>query len=146
MKYLLDTNVVSEVRKPNGDATVKAWLQRQPPDDVAISVITVLEIDIGIRRVRRRDPATAAILQRWLDERVLTGFRGRILPLDLDCVRHVAPLHVPDPMPEHDAIIAGTAMAHGLTVVTRNTKDFLASGVALIDPWLSESHARRSEE
>jgi len=138
MKYLIDTNVLSEARKPTGDDSVKAWLRRQIPEDLAISVITVLEIDIGIQRLHRHDPMTAEVLQKWLDERVLTAFTGRILPLDLGCVHHVASLHVPDPAPDHDAIIAGTALAHGLIVATRNTKDFTRTGVRVINPW-SES-------
>jgi len=136
VRFLLDTNVISEARKPSGNAAVKAWLRRQSPQDVAISVITVLEIDIGIRRLRRRDPMSAASLQAWLDDRVLTGFAGRVLPLDLAAARYVAPLHVPDPAPDHDAIIAGTALANELTVVTRNVVDFERLGVALINPWL----------
>jgi len=135
MKYLIDTNVLSEARKPTGDALVKAWLRRHVPEDLAISVITVLEIDVGIQRVRRRDPVTAEVLQNWLDKRVLTAFNGRILPLDLSCVHQIASLHVPDPVPDHDAIIAGTALAHGLIVVTRNTKDFARTGVTVINPW-----------
>lgn len=135
MKYLIDTNVLSEARRPQGDAAVKAWLRRQVPDHMAVSVITVLEIDVGIRRLRRRDPVAADRLRQWLDGQVVTAFSGRVLPLDLTCVRHIAPLHVPDPAPEHDAIIAGTALAHGLTVVTRNIGDFVRAGVALVNPW-----------
>lgn len=135
MKFLLDTNVISEARKPAGSTAVKSWLSCQAPHDLAISVITVLEIDIGIRRLGRRDPLSASLLQRWLDERVLVGFAGRILTLDLDCVRRIAPLHVPDPAPEHDAIIAATALAHSLTVVTRNSANFARTGVALVNPW-----------
>jgi len=135
VKFLLDTNVVSEVRKPSGNAALKAWLATQTTSDVAISVISVLEIDVGIRRLRRRDPASADMLQKWFDERVLVAFAGRVLPLDLNCALRVAPLHVPDPAPDHGAIIAGTALAHGLTVVTRNTVDFERTGVALLNPW-----------
>ena len=135
MKYLVDTNVLSEARKRDGNPAVKAWLTRQTPEDLAISVITVLEIDVGIRRVQRRDPSSAEVLRTWLDERVLTLFAGRVLPLDVSCVPQIAPLHVPDPMPEHDAIIAGTALTHGLVVVTRNTRDFARANVELLNPW-----------
>jgi len=135
LKFLLDTNVISEARKPAGDPNVAAWLSRHDFADLAISVLTVLEIDVGIRRLRRRDPAGASALQRWLDGQVLTGFAGRILSVDLACVRAVAPLHVPDPMEEHDALIAGTALSQGLTVVTRNIKHFERVAVPLINPW-----------
>lgn len=135
MKYLIDTNVLSEARKPSGDPGVKDWLRGQSSPDLAVSVITVLEIDVGIRLLRRRDPGSAAILQRWLDQRVLAAFKGRVLPFDLACAGWTAPMHVPDPAPEHDAIIAGTALAHGLTVVTRNEDDFARLGVAIVNPW-----------
>ena len=139
MKYLLDTNVISEARKPAGDPAVKAWLRRQAPQDLAISVITVLEIDIGIHRLRRRDPAASASIEQWLDDRVLTGFRGRILSIDIACARRAAPMHVPDPVPDRDALIAGTALVHGLVVVTRNAKDFGRTGVAVLNPWEPQS-------
>jgi len=135
MRFLLDTNVVSEARKPHCDANVAAWLGSQSFGELAISVLTVLEIDIGIRRLRRRDPASADVLQRWLDEKVLTGFEGRVLPLDLACVPAVAPMHVPDPRPERDAMIAATALVHGCTVVTRNVSDFASLGVITLNPW-----------
>ena len=135
MKFLLDTNVLSEARKPSGNQAVKRWLRHQVPSDLAISVLTVLELDVGIRRLRRRDPVAASRLQEWLTKHVLEGFSGRVLPFDLQCVEHIAPMHVPDPAPEHDAGIAGTALAHGLTVVTRNVRDFRHTGVPLINPW-----------
>ncbi|MDR0283580.1 MAG: type II toxin-antitoxin system VapC family toxin [Propionibacteriaceae bacterium] len=135
MRFLLDTCVISEVRKPLGNPVVSDWLSRQNPRHTAISVISVLEIDIGIRRLRRRDPVAADGLQRWLDDKVLPGFGGRILPVDLACEPYVASFHVPDPAPERDALIAGTALAHGLTVVTRNTADFARTGVPVFNPW-----------
>ena len=135
MRYLVDTNVLSEARKPRGDVGVKEWWRLQAVESLAISVITVLEIDVGIRRLRRHDPDSAAVLQRWLDERVMVAFRGRVLPFDLECSWRTAPLHVPDPAPEHDAIIAGTALAHGLVVVSRNVDDFARLGVEVVNPW-----------
>lgn len=133
MTYLLDTNVVSELRRRQGSSAVKAWVGRQRAADLFLSVITILEIETGILAVRRRDPEQADVLRQWFERAVLTGFADRILPLDLAAVRRVAPLHVPDRAPAHDALIAGTALAHGKVVVTRNLTDF--EGVERIDPW-----------
>jgi hypothetical protein len=133
--FLLDTNVVSELRKRRGDAGVKQWVAQQSVADLAISVVTVIEIETGILRKARTDPEQAQILTRWFEQNVLTGFADRILPLDLAAARRVASLHVPDQAPQHDALIAGTALAHGLTVVTRNTRDFERAGVEHRNPW-----------
>ena len=133
--YLLDTNVVSELRKRRGDSGVKQWVAKQSVADLAISVVTVIEIQTGILRKERTDPEQAQLLTRWLEQGVLTGFADRILPLDLAAARRVASLHVPDQAPQHDALIAGTALARGLTVVTRNTRDFERAGVEYLNPW-----------
>jgi predicted nucleic acid-binding protein len=133
--YLLDTNVVSELRKRRGDAGVKQWTAKQSVADLAISVVTVIEIETGILRRARTDPDQAAILTRWFENNVLTGFADRILPLDLAAARRVASLHLPDQAPQHDALIAGTALARGLTVVTRNTRDFERARVEYLNPW-----------
>ncbi|MBA2463703.1 MAG: type II toxin-antitoxin system VapC family toxin [Nocardioidaceae bacterium] len=135
MRYLLDTNVISELRKRAGDPRVKAWVAGQAATDLAISVVTVVEIEVGILRRARTDSDQAAILTRWFEDRVLAGFKDRILPLDLPAARRVAPLHVPDQAPQHDALIAGTALARSLTVVTRNVSDFTRTGLGLINPW-----------
>lgn len=135
MSYLLDTNVISELRKRDGEPQVKAWAASQNATDLHISVITALEIELGILRKRRTDPAQADALDRWFKQSVLTGFANRILPLDLEAAHRTAPLHVPDKAPQHDALIAGTALAQGLTVATRNVADFHAMGVAVINPW-----------
>lgn len=135
MRYLLDTNVISELRKSNGDAGVNVWIARQAAIELAISAVTVLEIEVGILRVARSDKAQAARLADWFENSVLAGFEDRILPLDLAAARRVAPLHVPDRAPQHDALIAGTALARGLTVVTRNVRDFERTGVDLVNPW-----------
>ncbi len=139
MRYLLDTNVVSELRKRSGDRTVKSWVSGQSATDLAISVVTVIEIEIGILGKSRTDPEQAQLLTRWFEERVLAGFRDRILPLDLAAARRVPPLHVPDRAPQHDALIAGTALARSLVVVTRNTRDFEGTGVSLVNPWPSDT-------
>ncbi|HZZ95923.1 MAG TPA: type II toxin-antitoxin system VapC family toxin [Jatrophihabitantaceae bacterium] len=133
--YLLDTNVVSELRKRRGDSGVKQWVAKQGVADLAISVVTVIEIETGILCKGRTDPDQAQTLTRWFEQNVLTGFADRILPLDLAAARRVAPLHVPDQAPQHDALIAGTALARGLTVVTRNTRDFERAGVEYVNPW-----------
>lgn len=138
MSYLLDTNVLSELRKRPGmvNPQVVSWARSRLIDELFISVITVLEIEIGVARVERRDPKQGAMLRAWFSDGVLEGFAGRILSVDLDVVRRTAPLHVPDVRPERDAFIAGTAVARGLTVVTRNTSDFDGIGVPILNPWL----------
>ncbi|MDP9429747.1 MAG: type II toxin-antitoxin system VapC family toxin [Actinomycetota bacterium] len=137
MSYLLDTNVISELRKPAGRAApnVRAWAQQQSTHELSISVITVMEIEIGIARMERRDPAQGEVLRRWLEQDMLAAFASRTLPVDLDVVRHAARMHVPDPRPERDVLIAATAVTRGLTIVTRNTADFERLGVALVNPW-----------
>ena len=137
MTYLLDTNVVSELRKPARaqDQRVRAWAAGLRPAQAYLSVVTVLEIEIGIGRLERRDPAQGAMLRRWLEEDLLVRFAGRTLAVDLDVVRAAARLQVPDPRPERDTLIAATALVGGLTVVTRNARDFAQAGVSVLDPW-----------
>ncbi|MCL8250451.1 type II toxin-antitoxin system VapC family toxin [Aeromicrobium fastidiosum] len=137
MSFLLDTNVVSELRKSPGrvDARVRAWVASRDVSSLHLSAITIMEIEIGIGRLARRDQIQADRLRTWLDDAVLAAFAGRILPVDLAVARRVARLHVPDPRPERDAMIAATATVHGLTVVTRNVADFESLDVALVDPW-----------
>lgn len=137
MRFLLDTNVLSELRKRNGDSSVRAWVSGQPSIELAVSVITILEIEIGIRRVALRDVARAEALRRWERTKVLAAFRGRILGIDLDVALKVAEYHVPDQAPQHDALIAGTAAVRGLTVVTRNVADFARTGIPVVSPWES---------
>ena len=137
MSFLLDTNVVSETRK-RGSArpSVMAWLASVPAADLYLWAITILELDQGRLSVTRRDPTQGELLRRWIEERVLTAFDGRILPVDLPVVRRCASLQVPDRRPVTDALIAATALVHGFTVVTRNVRDFEPMNVPLIDPWL----------
>ena len=136
MSFLLDTNVVSETRKrARAQPSVMAWLASVPAAELYISAITVLELDQGHLSVARRDPAQGEVLRRWIEERVLTAFDGRILPIDLPVVRRCASLQVPDRRPVTDALIAATALVHGLTVATRNVHDFAPMGVPLFDPW-----------
>lgn len=136
--YLLDTNVVSELRKARtgkADARVAAWAQATPASAMFLSAISVLELELGILLVERRDGPQAALLRGWLDQHVLPAFDGRILPVDAAVARCCARLHVPDPRAERDALIAATALVHGLTVVTRNVGDFAATNVGLLNPW-----------
>ncbi|MFK0727744.1 type II toxin-antitoxin system VapC family toxin [Rothia sp. BD8] len=137
MRCLLDTNVISELRrsKSRADPSVRQWVSQRRPSDLYLSAITVLEVELGITCVGRRDPSQAARLQTWLEEDLLPMFSGRVLPVDVPVARRAARLHVPDPRPERDALIAATAAVHGLTVITRNVADFQPMGVALINPW-----------
>jgi hypothetical protein len=136
--YLLDTNLVSELRKARtGKANpgVVAWAEGVTGEDQHLSVITVLELELGVRLRERRDPAQGAVLRTWLEGQVLAGFAGRILPVDTDIARRSAELQVPDPRPDRDALIASTALVRGLILVTRNVRDFEGTGVALHNPW-----------
>lgn len=134
--YLLDTNVVSELRRiERAHPGVRRWAEVQPVEATFLSVVTVLEIEQGILARARRDAEQGAHLGRWFETVVLPRFDGRILPIDVEVARRCARLHIPDPRPERDALIAATALVHGLTVVTRNIADFSALGVALLDPW-----------
>lgn len=136
--FLLDTNVVSELRRPErADTNVRAWASSTPAELYAISVVTVLELERGILLRERRDKMQGAILRRWLEQEILTPLADRILPIDTKVAQRCANLHVPDPRPERDALIAATALTHGLTVVTRNIDDFDPMGVALLNPWLA---------
>lgn len=136
--FLLDTNVVSELRRPErADANVRAWASNTPAELHALSVVTVLELERGTLLMERRDATQGAILRRWLEHEVLAPLASRVLPIDIEIARMCAKLHVPDPRPERDALIAATALVHGLTIVTRNVADFERMGVALVDPWLA---------
>jgi len=135
--FLLDTNVVSELRRPGrADANVRAWASNTPAEFYALSVVTVLELERGILLMERRDAKQGAVLRRWLDHEILASLASRILPIDAAVARQCARLHVPDPRPERDALIAATALTRGLTVVTRNTADFEPMDVAVLNPWL----------
>lgn len=137
MSYLLDTNVISELRKPAGRAepNVHAWARQQSTSDLSISVITVMEIEIGVARLERRDPRQGEVLRKWLERDLLAAFSTRISPIDLAVVRRAATMHVPDPRPERDVLIAATALTLNLVVVTRNASDFQPLGVEVLDPW-----------
>ena len=136
--YLLDTNVVSELRKVRSgkaDRNVSVWADNVHAGDLYLSVISLQELEIGVLLAERRDPMQGALFRAWLDHHVLPAFDGRILPVDLAVAHRSARLHVPDPRPIRDCLIAATALVHGLVVVTRNVADFEPTGVQILNPW-----------
>ena len=136
--YLLDTNVISEMRKSNtcgADRNVVAWARSVAVNDLFLSVISVLEIEIGVSLMERRDPLQGNALRSWLDGQLLVAFAGRLLPIDTAVARACARLHVPDPLPDRDSLIAATALVKEMSVVTRNVADFAPTGVEIINPW-----------
>lgn len=139
--YLLDTNVISELRKvksPNVNPNVLAWAKSVPSETWFLSSITILELEIGVLQKELRDPTQGSVLRSWLDGQVLAAFTGRILPVDTEVAQRCAKLHVPNPRSDHDALIAATALVHEMTVVTRNVADFSPTGVATTNPWEPE--------
>lgn len=139
MMFVLDTNVVSELRKVRSgkaDARVAAWAAGVDAADLYVSVITIMELEIGILQVERRDASQGGLLRAWLSHHVLPEFSSRVLPIDTAVALRCARLHVPDPRAERDALIAATALVHGMTVVTRNVADFEPTGVPTLNPWL----------
>jgi predicted nucleic acid-binding protein len=138
--YLLDTNVISELRKAEtrrADRNVKAWVAKADSGSMFLSVVTLMELELGTLLMERRDRAQGVALRLWLESQVLTAFTGRILAVDTRVAQRCAALHVPNPRSERDAFIAATALVHGMTVVTRNTSDFEGTGAALLNPWTS---------
>ena len=136
--YLLDTNVVAELRKAKAgkaDKGVANWAESVASASLFLSTITVLEMELGVLLIERRDPVQGAILRSWMDGHVLPAFADRILSIDIAVARRCAQLHVPDPKSERDAFIAATALVHGMTVVTRNIVDFASTGVPTLNPW-----------
>jgi len=136
--YLLDTNVISELRRirlGRADARVTAWAASVDAAEMYLSVITIQELDIGVRLAERRYRSQGQVLRAWLDDHVLPAFAERILDVDIAIALRSAGLHVPDPRPLADGLIAATALVHGMTVVTRNVEDFRPTGVPLLNPW-----------
>jgi predicted nucleic acid-binding protein len=136
--YLLDTDVISELRKVKaGKAhpSVAAWNDSVTPSQTYISAVSILEIERGILRLERRDAAQGAVMRDWFENRVIPAFADRVLAIDTVVARRCAKLHVPDPKPERDALIAATALTHGMVVVTRNVADFEPTGTDLLNPW-----------
>lgn len=138
MNLLLDTNVVSELRKAKSgkiNPNVQNWAANVIPAQLFLSVVTLLELEMGIGLIERRDTTQAELLRAWFHNQVLSAFNGRILAIDTDIALCCGRLHVPDPRSERDALIAATALVHNMTVVIRNAADFKATGVNIINPW-----------
>lgn len=136
--FLLDTNVVSELRKARAgraDKNVTAWAAGASAASMFVSVITIQELEIGVLLAERRDPRQGTVLRQWLEQQVLPAFAERIIPVDTAVARRSAVLDVPDPRPVRDSLIAATALIHGLSVVTRNVADFEPMGTEIINPW-----------
>lgn len=136
--FVLDTDVVSELRKAGdgkADANVVAWVSSVDAATLYLSAVTLLELELGILRILRRDTVQGTKLRTWMDRYVLPEFSDRILPLDQAVALRCAALHVPDPRADRDAMIAATALVHGMTVVTRNLVGFEPTGVRVMNPW-----------
>jgi predicted nucleic acid-binding protein len=136
--FILDTNVVSELRKAKAgkaDKQVTAWAAGVLPGSLFLSAITILELELGVLQIERRDSAQGLLLRIWLDGHVLPAFAGRVLAIDTAVAQCCARLHIPDPRSDRDAIIAATAIVHGMTVVTRNVADFAPIKVQTLNPW-----------
>jgi predicted nucleic acid-binding protein len=138
MMYLLDTNVLSELRKirlGKADANVTAWAESVDAADLFISAVTIMELELGVLAVERKDAIQGSLLRTWLEQHVLPEFSVRTLPVDASVARCCARLHAPDKRGERDALIAATALVHGMAMVTRNVGDFGSTGVAIVNPW-----------
>lgn len=138
MMYVLDTNVLSTLRKVRfgkADANVTAWTERVDAADLFVSAITIMELELGVLSIERKDPTQGAMLRAWLEQHVLPEFAARTLPVDTAVAQRCARLHVPDKRSERDALIAATALVHGMAVVTRNVADFKPTGVMIVNPW-----------
>ncbi len=139
MSFLLDTNVVSEIRKgERADVGVREWVSSVRGADLYLSVLVVGEVRQGVERLRRRDPAQAKAYESWLTT-LRHDYADRILPLSTDIAELWGRMNVPDRLPAVDGLIAATAKARGLTLVTRNTADVARTGVSLLNPFADES-------
>ena len=136
--FILDTNVISELRKAHtgkADTGVVEWAAKIDPVSLYMSVISIFELEKGVLLIERRDPAQGGLLRNWLEERVLTTFADRILAIDTAVSRRCATLHVPNPRSDRDAMIAATGLVHGMAIATRNVADFEPTGVPVFNPW-----------
>jgi predicted nucleic acid-binding protein len=138
LAFLLDTNVISEVRKRSPDPDVRAWFASVPEADLYLSVLVVGEIRQGVERLRRRDPVQAAPYETWLSA-LLRGYADRIVPVTAEVCEEWGRLNVPDPLPVVDGLMAATAKVSGWTFVTRDVAGLTRAGVRLLDPFLAGS-------
>lgn len=134
MSFLLDTDVVSEIRKKAPDRSVTTWFTSVPADKLFLSVLVVGEIRQGIARLARRDPAQAENFERWLSQ-LVDGYGDRIVPITVRIAEVWGRLNVPDPVPVVDGLLAATALVHDWTLVTRNVGGVRSTGVRLLDPF-----------
>jgi predicted nucleic acid-binding protein len=136
MEYLLDTNVLSELRKKEYaiDPAVVNWCRQVELTSCYLSTITVYEIERGLLLLQQRDVEQATLIRDWFTG-ILDEFKKRILPVTLNCATRAAVLQVPNPRPLADSLIVATALEHELALVTRNVKDFQNVGVPIINPW-----------
>ena len=134
MSYLLDTNVVSEIRRKAPHPSVIRWFSSIPESELFLSVLVIGEIRRGIERLARRDSAQAEVFERWLNQ-LITVYEDRIVPITADVADAWGRLNVPDPVPVVDGLLAATALVRGWTLVTRNTADVASTGVRLFDPF-----------
>jgi predicted nucleic acid-binding protein len=139
--FVLDTNVVSELRKirfGRADANVARWADSVDAGDLYLSAITIEELEIGVLLMERRDAVQGAIFRAWMTSHVLPAFANRVLAVDTAVAQRSAKLHVPVTRPVRDGLIAATALVHGMVVVTRNVADFVPTGVPVLNPWDDE--------
>ncbi len=139
MNYLLDTNVISELRKGGSskiNPNVERWAKQTTGSALFLSVITILELEMGVLLIERKDRIQGETLRSWLQNHVLPTFNDRVLDIDSNVALRCAALHVPDRRSDRDALIAATALVHGMHVVTRNVVDFTDTGVEIINPWI----------
>lgn len=141
VKFLLDTNVISEIRKrERAHPNVARWVARIPPKDIGTSVIVLAEIRRGIELKRRRDPEQAESLDQWFRQ-MRTRLGDRVLPIDKPVADTWALFSIPDSLPLIDGLLAATAMVHGLTLVTRNVSDVARTDISVVDPFSDRTHA-----
>ena len=134
--FLLDTNALSEPRRPDkANPGLAAWAAGAVAGELFLSAITLFEVELGAAQAGRNDATKGNVLRGWIDTQVVPAFRDRIIPVDAAVAQRCAALHVPDPRPQRDSLIAATALVHRLVVVTRNVRDFEPMGVALLNPW-----------